>query len=307
MMFDALGFSADQPQRASPRIGPKTPGGRSDDEIYCQPCVWRSGTQAGRRYWRSAAGTSEPRSAWSTWQADANTRPARRLDRAGPNCGRATWAFQYANPRLSGRRRSPSRRQHRLAVRDRRWIACRARRRRIMARRSSAPANGSSACKAATAAGPFRCRRSECPPQRSYSVRRPARCSIADRGCRRRATCRCWRKLATPPRSARSALHRLFAADMGGSWFGRWGMNYIDAWSRCSRPQLRRFARARRKCWSGPVGSPRSRTAAAAQGEDGKLLNSIIAATSRERNLPTAWALLGFMAAGRSPGGRARR
>ena len=75
-----------------------------------------------------------------------------------------------------------------------------------------------------------------------------------------RAASRCWRSSARPP-SPRPALARgvsclLAEQEQDGSWYGRWGMNYIyGTWSALMRAQRRRPA-ARR-----PVGAPRGRVA----------------------------------------------
>ena len=108
----------------------------------------------------------------------------------------------------------------------------------------------------------------------------------------------------TTSRAASSAaidyLRRTQLAD--GCWFGRWGMNYIyGTWSvLCALNAAGIRAATRRKCARRSAGLPPSRTRTAAGARTAQATSSIIAAMSRRQSTAsqTAWALLGFMAAG---------
>ena len=110
------------------------------------------------------------------------------------------------------------------------------------------------------------------------------------------------RRHANSPAAARAIdyLRRTQAAD--GSWFGRWGMNYIyGTWSvLCALNAAGVRPATRRKCARPSTGSPPSRTRTAAGARTAPATSSIIAATRRAPSTAsqTAWALLGLMAAG---------
>ena len=102
--------------------------------------------------------------------------------------------------------------------------------------RSRAAANGSWACRAATAAG----RRSTSTISNTISTtsRSPimARCSIRRPRMSPRAASRCWRSSARPSQTSKALadgvdyLRRTQLPE--GSWYGRWGLNYIyGTWS----------------------------------------------------------------------------
>jgi len=89
-----------------------------------------------------------------------------------------------------------------------------------------------------------------------------------------------------------------------GSWYGRWGMNYITGtWSAlCALNAAGRQTglRPRLQCW--PTGSPGSRIRTGDWGEDGTSYKLGYRGYERAPSTAsqTAWALLGLMAAGRT-------
>ncbi len=132
-----------------------------------------------------------------------------------------------------------------------------------------------------------------------------ARCSTRPRRISPRAACRCWRSSAPRPDHRRPCgrgidyLRRTQLRD--GSWFGRWGVNYIyGTWSALC---------ALNAAGLGPD-SPEMRRAAAwlisiqaedgGWGEDGGSYRLDYRGHARAPSTPsqTAWALLGLMAAG---------
>src|SRR6202158_194544 len=102
IMFDALGVPADDPRRAIARKSVEKLLAMHDDEIYCQPCVspiWDTGLAChalidagGERAWAEAKRALD-------WLV-----PKQVLDLRGdwiaqrPNVRPGGWAFQYANP-----------------------------------------------------------------------------------------------------------------------------------------------------------------------------------------------------------------
>jgi len=103
MMFDALGYAEDHPHRAIARKSIENLLVIKDDEAYCQPCVspiWDTGL-AGHAMAEAAYGTTlpaEPVQAASAWLAERQI-----LDVKGdwavrrPDVEPGGWAFQYNN------------------------------------------------------------------------------------------------------------------------------------------------------------------------------------------------------------------
>ncbi len=169
------------------------------DEAYCQPCVspiWDTGLAC-----HALLETGDERAQAQVRKALEWLVPKQVLDVKGdwvarrPDVRPGGWAFQYANP-------------HYPDVDDTAVVAMamdRAQglrsRQRLSPRRSRAPRNGSSGCRARTAPGA----RSMPTTNTTISTtsRSPitARCSIRRPRTSPRAACRCWRSSATARRS----------------------------------------------------------------------------------------------------------
>ena len=155
------------------------------------------------------------------------------------------------------------------------------------ASRSRARANGSSACRARTAAG------ARSTPTTTTTIsttsRSPttARCSIRPPRTSARAACRCWRSSATAPkndpRMAQAVDYLLKSQHPEGSWYGRWGMNYIyGTWSvLCALNAAGVDHQAPRSPQGGRLAGRRSRTPTAAGARTARATSSTTRATSR--------------------------
>ena len=302
MMFDALGFPPDYPPRAIARKSLDKLLAVGDDEAYCQPCVspvWDTALVAHTLLEVGGdAITSKVKRALD-WLEDLQV-----LDVAGdwaelrPNVRPGGWAFQYANPhypdlddtavvvmamdRVAAVEKTQP---YRTAIgRGREWIA------------GLQSSNGGW--------GAF-----DADNDRQYLNNIP----FADHGAlldppTEDVTARCVSMFAqmgerpeTSPALAQALdyLRRTQCAD--GSWYGRWGMNYVyGTWSvLCAlnvagvdsqAPEMRRAAQ-----WLAEIQNPDG-----GWGEDGdsyKLgYKGYEPAPSTASQ--TAWALLGLMAAG---------
>jgi squalene-hopene/tetraprenyl-beta-curcumene cyclase len=102
MMYDALGYAPDHPHRAIARQSLEKLLVIRDEEAYCQPClspVWDTSLAA-----HALLETEEPRAEQAVQRALQWLRPLQILNVRGdwisrrPNVRPGGWAFQYANP-----------------------------------------------------------------------------------------------------------------------------------------------------------------------------------------------------------------
>ena len=230
MMYDALGYPPDHPQRATARASIEGLLVIKDDEAYCQPClspVWDTALachallEAGGEAAETAARDGL---AW--------LKPRQVLDLAGdwavqrPDVRPGGWAFQYANPHypdlddtavvVMAMDRAHGQAQFDEAItRGREWVEG------LQSR------NGGW--------GAF-----DADNSYHYLNNIP----FADHGAlldppTADVTARCVSMLAqlgetskTSPALARGVEHLLSEQEADGSWFGRWGMNYVyGTWS----------------------------------------------------------------------------
>ena len=198
MMYAALGYPEDHPQRAIARQSVEKLLVVHDDEAYCQPCVspiWDTGLachallEAGGE--RAAAAVKRG----LDWLV-----PMQVLDLRGdwmarrPDLRPGGWAFQYANPHYPDVDDTAvvAMAMDRLAM-----DACKGTPKRTIKPRSIVRVSGSSACRAATAPG------ARSTPTTTIIIstisRSPitARCSTRRPRTSPRAACRCWRNWAT--------------------------------------------------------------------------------------------------------------
>ena len=237
MMFDALGYPADHPDSChGPPLDRQAAGrprrrgllpalrfpGLGHGTRRARPC-WKSRT-AGRRDPRG--GIARPRLAETLQELDVRGDWSERR----PDVRPGGWAFQYRNAHY------PDLDDTAVVV----MAMDRARRGapalvQATTRRSRAASNGSRACRAAMAAG-----RPSMPTMSittSTTFRSPtmARCSIRRPPTSAPAASACWPSSARRRRvpSCVAGLDYLQREQMpDGSWFGRWGVNYIyGTWS----------------------------------------------------------------------------
>ena len=194
MMYDALGYPPDHPQRAIARLSVEKLLVVHADEAYCQPCVspiWDTGLashalletgddEALRRVtkglqWLESKQILDVRGDWI----------ARR-----PHVRPGGWAFQYANP-------------HYPDVDDTAVVALAMDRAqeprsedRSPTRRSRGRRNGSSDCRAGTAAGARSTPTTNTILSITFRSPTTAPCSIRRPRTSPRVVCRCWRSLA---------------------------------------------------------------------------------------------------------------
>ncbi|HWL31241.1 MAG TPA: squalene--hopene cyclase [Xanthobacteraceae bacterium] len=300
MMYDALGYPPDHPQRAIARLSIEKLLVVHDHEAYCQPCVspiWDTGLASHALLETGDAEAQARATEGLKW-----LEPKQVLDVRGdwiarrPDVRPGGWAFQYANPhypdvddtavvvmamdRAAGR--DPSVDHSAAIARAREWIV------------GLQSENG--------AWGAF-----DADNEYSYLNNIP----FADHGAlldppTEDVTARCVSMLAqlgardTPEVAAAVAyLKRMQLAD--GSWYGRWGMNYIyGTWSvLCAlnaagvdhaTPEMRKAAQ-----WLISI-----QNADGGWGEDGSSykLDYRGYEPAPSTASQTAWALLGLMAAG---------
>ena len=195
MMFDVLGYPEGHPQRAIARKSIEKllvvqrarsllPALRVAD-LGHRPRLPRAARS--RRRARGRAGQEGPRLAG----AAAGARRARRLDRAAARPASRRLGVPIRQSALSRRRRY-RRRRHGHGSRRRKSRAA-----RIFAPRSSARANGSSACRARTAPGAPSMPTTSSTTSTTSRSPTMARCSIRRPRTSPRAACRCWRSSAS--------------------------------------------------------------------------------------------------------------
>ena len=235
LMFDALGYRSDHPTLVVARKSIERLLVVGTDEAYCQPClspVWDTALAAHALLEAGDATSAAPVRAALEW-----LKPRQILDVKGdwaarrPDVRPGGWAFQYANP-------------HYPDIDDTAVVAMamdRADRGGFSAapdahsERSPARANGSRDCKAATAAGPLSMPTTPITISITFPSPIMARCSIRRPPTSPRAVSPCSPSLAR--RGKRVVLARGIDAlnadqEKDGSWFGRWGLNYIyGTWS----------------------------------------------------------------------------
>ena len=304
LMFDVLGYPADHPEPGGgpqvDRQAARRQGGRSllpalrvaglGHGLVCHALLEVGTEQAVARAGKGLA-----------W-----LKPLQVLETKGdwvvrrPDIRPGGWAFQYANPHypdlddtavvVMAMDRVPAERRHRSV------------RRRDRAR----PRMDRGHAKPQRRLGRLR-RRQRIRVSQQYPVRRSRRVArSADRGRHRRAACRCWRNSARSRARRRSTaaidyLRRTQLAD--GSWYGRWGMNYIyGTWSvLCalnaagvdhSSPMIRKAVD-----WLNAI-----QNSDGGWGEDGTSykLDYRGYEPSPSTASQTAWALIGLMAVGES-------
>ena len=305
MMFDVLGYPR-RPSacRRSRGARSRSSGGQASTRPIASPACRRSGTPA-------LAATRCSRSAATTLSRSVNKglewlKPLQILDVNGdwaaarPNVRPGGWAFQYANAHYPDLDDTAV-----VVMAMDRAQTCRAT--TLPASRSRARANGSSGCRARTAAG------ARSMPTTTYYYLNNI--PFADHGAlldppTEDVTARCVSMLAQlgdmpkniPAHGAGARLSAPRRSIADGSWYGRWGMNYIyGTWSvLCAlnaagvdrsaprNPQGGRLARRDpERGWR--LGRGRHRAT-----------SSTISGYEPAPSTPsqTAWALLGLMAAG---------
>ena len=237
-----------------------------DNEAYCQPCVspvWDTAL-ASHALMESREATPDDQTVASVRSALDWLKPLQVLDVAGdwakqkPHVRPGGWAFQYANayyPDLDDTAvvalamdraaknfpAPPPANQTYLTTRR-----CRAR------------GNGFWACKAPMAASAPSTPTMTATISTQFPSPIMARCSIRRRRTSRRAAFPCSAQFGetarTNPALGRAVEYLVREQESDGSWFGRWGMNYIyGTWSVLSalnaidlRPQRRDGAKSRR-------------------------------------------------------------
>ena len=159
-------------------------------------------------------------------------------------------------------------------------------------------------------------RRQHLPLPQQHPLRRPRRPARSADGRRHRPLrLACWPSWARPsdsPRMARALAYLEKEQEADGSWFGRWGVNYIyGTWSALCALNAAGVDRAGAGgAQGGATGWWRSRTPTAAGARTATAMRWTTRATSPSPPTAsqTAWALLGLMAAGRGrPSGRGAR
>ena len=312
MMFDVLGYPEDHPQRAIARKSIEKLLVVHDDEAYCQPCVspiWDTGLACHALLEVGGERTARQVKRGLDWLV-----PMQVLDVRGdwiarrPDLRPGGWAFQYANP-------------HYPDVDDTAVVAMAmdrvqklSRPRGLSRRALRARANGSSACRARTAAGARSTPTTNIIISTIFRSPITARCSIRRPRTSPRAACRCWRNSARrrQQRGGR-ARRRLSAPDaarrrqlvrpLGHELHLRHLVGAVRAQRR------RRRLTTRRRCARRRIGSPPSRTTTAAGARTAQATSSTTAATSGAVDRVTD--RLGAARPdggrrGRSSGGRAR-
>ncbi len=305
LMFDALGYHPDHPDLVAARQSIERLLVIGKDEAYCQPClspVWDTALAAHALLETGGEAGAEPVKAALAW-----LKPLQILDLKGdwaarrPDVRPGGWAFQYANPhypdtddtavvamamdRADRGGVSPSEEPHSPAIaRAREWIEG-------MQSRDGAW-------------GAF-----DADNTYHYLNHIP----FADHGAlldppTADVTARCISMLAqlgdttaTSPVLAKGVAALIAIQEADGSWFGRWGMNYVyGTWSSLC---------ALNAAGCDPASEPVRRAVAwlvKVQNEDGgwgenaesySLLHKAYAASPSAPS-QTAWALLGLMAAG---------
>ena len=303
MMFDVLGYPADHPQRAIARKSIEKLLVVHEDEAYCQPCVspvWDTGLAChallevgGER--AVAQARKRPRLAG----ADADPRRQRRLDRAAAGRAAGRLGVPVRQSALSRRRRHRGGRRWRWTARKARAASSDFRAPIARAREWIVGMQSDE-----RRLGRVR-RRQQVLLSQQHPVRRSRRAArSADRGRDRALRLHAGaarRDAQTARRCARAVdyLRRTQLAD--GSWYGRWGMNYIyGTWSVLCALNAAGVAHDAPEIRKAVDWLARIQNADGGWGEDGasyKLdYRGYEAAPSTASQ--TAWALLGLMAAG---------
>ncbi len=309
MMYDALGFAEDHPQRAIARKSIEKLLVVHDDEAYCQPCVspiWDTGLAC-----HALLEAGGERMAAAVKRGLDWLKPMQVLDLRGdwmarrPNLRPGGWAFQYANP-------------HYPDVDDTAVVAMAMDRMQGIAQQGStqqefAPADYRAAIEHARewivgmqsgngAWGAF-----DADNEYYYLNNIP----FADHGAlldppTEDVTARCLSMLAqlgdTESPTVKRSIDYLRRTQLAnGSWYGRWGMNYIyGTWSvlcALNAAGLSRDAPELRKAvaWLAAIQNEDG-----GWGEDGASYKLDYKGYERAPSTAsqTAWALLGLMAAG---------
>ena len=258
-----------------------------DDEAYCQPClspVWDTALAA-TRCSRWAASEAASALAGLEW-----LKPLQVLDTVGdwaaqrPDVRPGGWAFQYANPALSRSRRH-RRRGHGHG--PRRGASSGGDGYRTAIARA---ANGSWACRARMAAGPR-----SMPTTTYYYLNKipfadhgalldPPTADVTpaavDAGPARRDA-------GTARASLPAVAYLLRTQEKDGSWYGRWGMNYVyGTWSVLARSTPRASIRIARDAQGRRMAALPFRMTTAAGARTATATGSTIRATSRRPARP---------------------
>ena len=303
MMYDALGIPESDPDRAIARYSVEKLLIETEDEIYCQPCVspvWDTGLAAHSLL--EAGGKDERESAFKGLEW---LKPRQELDVKGdwadqrPDVRPGGWAFQYANPHypdlddtavvvmaLDRAANAPgSREDYGTAIsRGREWIA------------GLQSKNGGWASFDADNTHMYL---NNIPFSDHGALLDPPTVDVS---------ARCVSMLAqlgetseSSPILKRGVDYILSDQEKDGSWFGRWGMNYIyGTWSALcalnaaavshSSPAMRRAV-----VWLLSIQNEDG-----GWGEDGSSYKLDYKGYEKSPSTPsqTSWALLGLMAAG---------
>ncbi len=301
MMFDALGYSPEHPYRATARASlEKLIIRRDDDEIYCQPCVspvWDTALAA--QAMLEAGGATAERAAMRglDWLV-----PRQELDVKGdwavrrPDVRPGGWAFQYANAHypdtddtavvvmaMDRMRGTVGARYDHAVGRAREWVEG------VQSKGGGWGAFDADNFHSYLNHIPFADHGALLDPPTSDVS---ARCvgMLAQLGVH-----------ADDPKMAEAVGYLLAEQEADGSWFGRWGVNYIyGTWSAlCAlnaaglEPEHRAVAKAAR--WLKAVQNPDG-----GWGEDCDSYKVDYAGYEPAPSTAsqTAWALIGLMAAG---------
>ena len=229
MMFDCLGYPPDHPNCVTARAAIASCSCSTASATYCQPClspVWDTALAChALMEVGDDALTPALRARARLARGKAGARRRRRLGGAAPGAAARRLGLPVREPALPRSRRHRRGRPCARPLR-RRALSRGDRPRRRMGHRHAEPERR---------LGLLRRRQHALLPE-PYPVRRSRRAARpADRGRQRRAASAFWRRSATGPiirRSPRRSPICEREQEADGSWFGRWGTNYIyGTWS----------------------------------------------------------------------------